>query len=180
MRYSVSEARVVIEQFRKCSVSDLDALFDAGTLPIFDELEGETAGAILALNPKNPWWLMCVIKIVFKTPLGQWTGKRFLTSFDKEKNGYGVNLFKNNLSPGLFKFDTYVKNAYADDKPCLALDYRRHHPLTSGLVDNVRKIKDGVVLGQAYYKFPWRKQMWFTGYFVLCALRTRDKTTSHF
>ena len=135
MRYSVSEARVVIEQFRKCSVSELDAFFNVGTLPMFDELEGETAGAILALDPVNPRWLMCVIKIVFKSHLGQWTGKKFLTSFDKGKNGYGVNLFKNKLSPGLFKFDTYVKNAYADDKTCLALDYRRHHLLTSGLVD---------------------------------------------
>ncbi|MFQ5963852.1 MAG: hypothetical protein ACE5KZ_06170 [Candidatus Scalinduaceae bacterium] len=174
MRYSVTEARAVIEQLRKCSISDLDTLFNVGTLPMFEELEGETAGAILALNPRNPWWLMCMIKILFKSPLGQWTGKKFLTSFDKRKNGYGINLFKSKFIPCLFKFDTYIKNAYVDDKPCLALDYRAHHSLIFGLVDDVRKIKDGLVLGQTYYKFPWRKQMCFVGYFVLCALN-KDK-----
>ncbi len=174
MRYSMTEARVVIEQLRKCSISDLDTLFNVETLPVFEELEGETAGAILALNPENPRWLMCMIKIVLKSPLRQWTGKKFLGSFDMRKNGSGINLFKSKLIPCLFKFDTYIKNAYLDDKPCLVLDYRAYQSLTFGLVDNVRKLKDGIVLGQAYYKFPWRKQMWFVGYFVLCALN-KDK-----
>lgn len=174
MRYSMTEARVVIEQLRKCSISDLDALFNVETLPVFEELEGETAGAILALNPGNPRWLMCMIKIVLKSPLRQWTGKKFLGSFDKGKNGAGINLFKSKLIPCIFKFDTYIKNAYLDDKPCLVLDYRAYRSLAFGLIDNVRKIKDGIILGQAYYKFPWRKQMWFVGYFVLCALN-KDK-----
>jgi len=47
--------------------------------------------------------------------------------------------------------------------------------LTFGLVDEVRKFKDGQVLGRAYYKFPWRRQTWFVGYFVLCALDTEVK-----
>ena len=172
MRYSETEAVVIIEQFKKCSISDLGALFNRETLPIFGEIEGETAGAILALNPVNPWWLSCVIKIAFKSPLGQWTGKKFLTSFNEEKKGYGINLFKSRYFPCLFKFDTYVKNAYVDDKPCLALDYRAYRSLALGLVDEVRKIRDGQALGRAYYKFPWRRQMWFVGYFVLCALDT--------
>lgn len=174
MRYSATEARVVIEQFIKYSNSDLDTLFNAGTLPMFEELEGETAGAILALNPENPWWLTCVIKIVFKSPLGQWTGKKFITPFNKGKKGHGINLFKSKYFPRLFKFDTYIKNAYADDKPCLALDYRAYHSLTFGLVDEVRRIRDGQVLGRAYYKFPWRREIWLVGYFVLCALN-KDK-----
>ena len=174
MRYSMTKARVVIEQLGKCSISNLDKLFNVGILPVFEELEGETAGGILALNPGNPQWLMCMIKIVLKGSLGKWTGKKFLGSFDKGENGSGVNLFKSKFVPCLFKFNTYIKNAYLDDKPCLVLDYREYRSLTFGLVDNVRKIKDGIVLGQAYYKFPWRKQMWFVGYFVLCAL-SKDK-----
>ena len=170
MRYSVTKAGVVIEQLRKCSISNLDTLFNVETLPVFEELEGETAGAILALNPGNPRWLMCMIKIVLKSPLGQWTGKKFLGSFDKGKNGYGINLFKNRYFPCLFKFNTYIKNAYIDDKPCLALDYRSYRSLAFGLVDEVRKIRDGQVLGRACYKFPWKRQMWFVGYFVLCSL----------
>jgi len=171
MRYSVSEAIVIIEQLKKCSINDLDTLFNTEALPKFEELDGEISGAILALNPENPWWLKCVIKIVFKSPLGQWTGKKFITSFNKEKKGHGINLFKSKYFPKLFKFDTYIKTAYVDDNPCLALDYRSYHLLTFGLVDEVRKIKDGQFLGRAYYKFPWRREIWFVGYFVLCALR---------
>ncbi len=174
MRYSVSEAIVNIEQLKKCSINDLDTLFNTEALPEFEELEGETTGAILALNPENPRWLKCVIKIVFKSPLGQWTGKKFITPFNEVKKGHGINLFKSKHFPRLFRFDTYIKNAYADDKPCLALDYRAYHSLTFGLVDDVRRIRDGQVLGRAYYKFPWRREIWFVGYFVLCALN-KDK-----
>ncbi len=170
MRYSETEAMVIIEQFKKSSIDDLDTFFVRKTLPIFEELKGDTAGAILALNPENPWWLKCVIKIVFKSPLGQWTGKKFITPFNNEKKGHGINLFKSKYFPSLFKFDTYSKNAYADDKPCLALDYRAYRSLAFGLVDEVRKFRGGQVLGRAYYKFPWRRQMWFVGYFVLCTL----------
>ena len=170
MRYSETEAIAIIEQFKKSPSSDLDTLFNTEALPIFEELEGGTTGVILALNPENPWWLKCVIKIIFKSPLGQWTGKKFITPFDEGKKGHGVNLFKSRYFPQLFRFDTYVKNTYVDDKPCLALDYRSYHSLTFGLVDEVRKIKEGLLLGRAYYKFPWRRQTWFVGYFVLCSL----------
>ncbi len=171
MRYSETEAMAIIEHFKKCSIDDLDTLFNRETLPLFEELEGETAGAILALNPGNPWWLKCVIKIAFKSPLEQWTGKKFLTSFNEGEKGHGINLFKSRYFPCLFRFDAYIKNAYVDDKPCLALDYRAYWSLTFGLVDEVRKIRKGQVLGRAYYKFPWRKQMWFVGYFILCSLK---------
>ncbi len=63
MRYSETEAIAIIEQLKKCSIDDLDTLFSKGTFPLFEDLEGETTGAILALNPENPWWLKCVIKI---------------------------------------------------------------------------------------------------------------------
>ena len=172
MRYSEREASSIIEQFKKSSIDDLDMLFNREALPGFEALEGDTAGAILALNPENPWWLKCVIKIAFKSPLRQWTGKKFITSFNEGKEGHGINLFKSRYFPQLFRFDTYIKNAYVDDKPCLALDYRSYHLLIFGLVDELREIREGIILGRAYYKFPWRRQIWFVGYFVLCVLDT--------
>jgi len=175
MRYSETEAMAIIEHFKKCSINDLDTLFNRETLPLFKELEGETAGTILALNPENPLWLKCVIKIAFKSPLRQWIGKKFIASFNEGEKGHGINLFKSRYFPCLFKFDTYIKNAYFDDKPCLALDYRSYHLLTFGLVDEVRKIRDGQVLGRAYYKFPWKREMWFVGYFVLFTLRIQKE-----
>jgi hypothetical protein len=79
-----------------------------------------------------------VIKIAFKSPLGQWTGKKFITPFDEGKKGNGINMFKSRYFSQLFRFGTYVKNAYADDRPCIALDYRPYHLLTFGLVDEAR------------------------------------------
>ncbi|MHC4139719.1 MAG: hypothetical protein ACYSR1_07700, partial [Planctomycetota bacterium] len=118
MRYSETEAMAIIEQFKKSSIKDLDTLFNSEILPIFEGLEGETAGAILALNPENPWWLKCAIKIAFKSPLGWWTGKKFITPFNEGKKGHGINLFKGRYFPSLFMFDIYIKNAFVDDKPC--------------------------------------------------------------
>jgi len=85
MRYSETEAMAIIEQFKKSSIKDLDTLFNREALPIFEGLEGKTAGAILALNPGNPWWLKCVIKIAFKSPLGLWIVKKFITPFNECK-----------------------------------------------------------------------------------------------
>lgn len=177
MRYSKTEAQQIIQEFKKCSMGDLDAIFNRKTLPKFYEIEGETAGAILALNPENPLWLQCAIRIVFKSPLGQWSGKKFIRPFTKEEKGFGINLFKNKIASYLFKFDVCIKNAYVDGEPCLALDYRPYWLSFFCLVDDVRKIRDGLLLGQAYYKLPWGKQMWLVGYFILCALYHEKSTT---
>jgi len=48
------------------------------------------------------------------------------------------------------------------------------------LVDEVRKIKNGQFLGRAYYKFPWRKEIWFVGYFVLCVNQSSELRTPNF
>ncbi len=167
MRFSKTGAKEVIHELQKCSMSDLDRFFNEKNVPNFDEIEGETAGAILSFNPKNPLWLQLLIRITLKSPLGQWSGKKFITPFGRDKKGYGTNLFKNKIPPDLFKFDTYIKDAYVDGEACLSFDYRRHGLSFFGLVDDVRRIRDGLLLGKAYLKFPWKSQMWFVGYFVL-------------
>ena len=48
MRYSMTEARVVIEQLRKCSISELDTLFNVETLRCLKNLKEK---------PQEPSWL---------------------------------------------------------------------------------------------------------------------------
>jgi len=168
-RYSDKEAQVIIAKLRKHSFIELHLLFKAGKAPSFEELEGETAGSFLAWNPQNPHWIKFFIDLLFNSPFACWTGKKFFTPFDKEKRGKGVNLFRNRTLPYRFQFDTYIKKAQIDNNFCLALDYRAYPSLMFGLVDDVRKIEDGVFLGQMFYNFPWEKESWFLGYFVLCA-----------
>src|SRR5574341_385588 len=160
-----------IDKLGKYSFDDLHTLFKEGKIPSFEEIEGETAGSFLAWNPQNPWWIGLFIKILFNSPFARWKGKELITPFEKEQRGKGVNLFQNRILPHRFRFDTYIKQAYLDQNLCLALDYRPYPSLMAGLVDDVRRIEEGVFLGQMHYKFPWKKEFLVLGYFVLCARR---------
>ena len=168
--YSAEEAKSILAKLKNSDLDELHSLFGAGTVPLFEEIRGKTLGVFLAWNPANPWLIKFPVRILFDSPIAHWTGKEFLSHFGVGKQGRGVNLFRNRILPHRFKFDTYIKKAYSDQKPCLALDYRPYFSLMAGLVDDVRKINDGVLLGQMYYKFPWKRGLQFLGYFALCAL----------
>ena len=47
MRYSEKEVVAIFEQLKRCSIDDLDTLFDMEALPEFEELEGEQQGQSL-------------------------------------------------------------------------------------------------------------------------------------
>ena len=145
---------------------------------MFEEIEGATTGSFLAWNAKNPRWIKFFINFLFHSFFARWTGKKFFTPFDKNKKGKGVNLFQNKVLPCRFRFDTYIKQAFSDKELCLALDYRRYLSLMFGLIDDVRKIEAGIFLGQMYYKFPWKKELYFLGYFVLCPLKSQEDKNS--
>lgn len=93
--------------------------------------------------------------------------KKFITPFDTEHKGTGVNLFKNKILPQRFRFETYIKESFFDGNPCLTLDYRPYRSLMFGLVDDVRKIEDGILLGQMRFKFSMKDNFTFIGYFAL-------------
>lgn len=169
-RYSTEDAQIIIAKLRQYSFDDLHLLFSEGTIPSFEEVEGNTHGSFLAWNPKNPWWNELLIKLLFDNFSARWTGKKFITPFDENRKGKGVNLFQNRIFPHRYRFDTYFEKTRVDQKLGLALDYRHRFSPMFGLVDDVRKIEDGVFLGQMHYKYPWRKEPRFLGYFVLCPL----------
>jgi len=171
MSYPRDEAREMITGLNERSAAELDDLFHAGGVPDFADFGGETRGAIPHWEPGTPWWMMAWTGLLFWSPLGRWTGKEFTTPFGKDKKGQGINLFANHFRPRRYKFDTYLKDqARADGEPCLVLDYRPYVSLMFGLVDEVREIQEGVLLGQMYHKLPWRGDYDFRGYFVLIAL----------
>jgi hypothetical protein len=169
--YSEEEAQKIIGSLRQRSMQELDGLFDNGNAPEHTDFSGDTRGSFLAWNPGNPRWLGWGIRLLFQSPFARWTGKRFLP-ISGEAKGSGYNLFANRILPHRFSFDTYTKNALRDARPCLALDYRSYRSLMFGLIDDVREIQEGVLLGQMYFQFPWRKTPMFVGYFTLCALQS--------
>jgi hypothetical protein len=169
-RYTLEEAQTVITRLKQDTYENLNRLFKEGRAPSFDEIEGKTASGMLAWNPQAPWWGKPLAMICFDNPLSRWTGKMFITPFSEAKTGDGVNLFQNRIKLRRFPFLTRIEKAISDQNPCLAVNYNRFPGKQLSTRDELRRIDDGVFLGQAYSKLPWDKERWFLVYFVLCAL----------
>lgn len=167
-RFSSDEAQEKIKELQERSPAALDQRFEEGGVPTFEEIRGPTAGGWLAEH-QQPWWAHLFVRLTLANPLARWTGKGFVIPFGEDRTGSGVNLFDNRVLPLRYQFRTYVRPARYDGDPCLALRY----PFGSimwGLVDDVRRIEEGVFLGRMVYRFPWEWKRRFIGYFVLCAL----------
>jgi len=169
-RHSRENAQAIMARLKGYSFDDLHWLFKEGKTPSFEELEGDTAGSFLAWNPKTSWRLKLLTLIGFDNPFARWTGKRFVTGFDEDRRGKGINLYQNRLLLHRFSFATCIKESMFDQDQCLALVYAPFPSPMFGTVDELRRIEDGVFLGQGYHRFPWEKQYSLLVYFVLCAL----------
>lgn len=161
---------LIFRELKEKTFDDLHLLFKNGSVPKFKEIEGDTLGRFLAMNSTLSPLMRFFIKLLFESPIGRWTGKKFITSFDNGNRGNGVNLFANRIMSIRYCFDTYIQKLYFDKKSCLILDYRPYFSLMFGLVDGVRKIEEGIFLGQMRFKIPWQKEFTFIGYFGLCKI----------
>jgi hypothetical protein len=171
-KYSPEESRAVHARLQALTLRDLDELFRSGEVPRFEEVQGETSGAWLAKPPQDYWWARWFIRIFLASPWARWTGKAFLTPFDQHTRGRGANVFANKVRPVRYRLETFIKKAEVDERNCLTLRYR-FGSIMYGLIDDVRRIEDGVLLGQMHYRFPWQRRRTFIGYFSLCVLRPR-------
>lgn len=169
-RHSREDAQTIVGKLKQVSFDDLNQLFREGGTPSFNEIEGETASGMLAWNTQAHWWSRPLAIICFDNPLSCWTGKMFTEPFSEGKIGEGVNQFNNRIKPRRFPFATCIEKAIMDGNPCLRLDYTHFPGTLFSTRDELRRIDDGVFLGQAYSKLPWDKECWFLRYFVLCAL----------
>jgi hypothetical protein len=169
-RYSAEECKAIHSRLQTLSLPALDELFRSGKVPKFENIQGKTSGAWLAKPAQDYWWAKWFIQVFLASPWARWTGKVFLTAFDAHRHGRGANLFRNKVRPVRYKLETFIKRAEVDENDCLTLKY----PVGSimyGLIDDIRQIDDGVLLGQMHYRFPWQRSRTFIGYFVLCTLR---------
>ena len=169
-RYSLEGAKSIIAKFKEHSFDDFHKLFNEGKVPSFDEIEGDSEGGFLTLNPKAGLWGKVTLALAFGNPLARWRGKRFITPFEKGKTGKGINLFRNRIFPQRFGIDTTIGESLFDLKPCLTVTYPHFPSSVFGLRDELRRIDDGVFLGQVHHKPSWGKEYSLQGYFLLCAL----------
>ena len=168
-RFSPETAQSITAQFQTYDLEKLDALFKEGEVPVFSEIAERTAGGWLARSPQDYWWANAFIKIFLASPWARWAGKGFFTFFDQKQEGKGANLFHNRIGEIRYPYKTYIKKAEVDENLCLTLEYP-FGSIMYGLIDDLRKIEQGVFLGQMYYRFPWQKNRSYIGYFLLCAL----------
>ena len=142
------------------SFDELQAYFRDGVLPDLQEMTGDTHGQFLAWHPRAGWLMKVIVWVLFR----RWLGKRFQPPQFGSHSGVGINLFGDGALR--YGFRTYSSPARTDGASCLRLDYSIGG-LMRGLADDVRKIGDGLVLGQIHYRFFWQQQHRFYLYFAL-------------
>lgn len=168
-RWSHRDAEGVLARYRAMPREALGSAFREGRAPRFAEIEGDTAGAIVAFGPAVGALLERVARAPLETPLSRWLGKRFLTPFGSTEPGRGINVFRSHLLPERFPFETRLGPSRLDGKDCLILEYSPRS-LLRGTLDEVRWVEPGVLVGRGHYKAPWQRSHRFVAYFVLCAL----------
>lgn len=171
VRYSKTEAAVILDEYRNMSFDELSTKFtNDGTLFNFSEIAGKTSGAFVEMDPNFTQSVGTSELTKFIDERSRWAGKNFLTPFGDENVGSGINMFNNKLIlKTAFRFKTYNINSIPfDGKPCLYLDYSG--TVVSGITDYLRKVEDGVFLGQVYTKTPGTNKLKLMGYFTLVAL----------
>ncbi len=168
-RHANEYAQTRSAELEKLSSDDLYGLFKEGGVPIFEEIGGLVAGRLLAWNPEAPRGSKVLVALTFDNPMSRWVGKAFTLPFDEDRKGKGVNLFQNRILPRRFRFRTSIDKAFSDQELCLRLEYPAPSLIAGGF-DDIRKIEEGVFLGQACYRAPWKKVPWFFRYFVILSL----------
>ena len=148
------------EDLRQRTFDELETYFHQGTAPTLQEMTGDTDGQFLAWRPGSGWPMKVIVWFLFR----KWLGKRFHQSKPDTSSSEGINLFQGGSLR--YAFRTYVCPGRTDGAPCLRLDYSIDG-LMRGLVDDVRTIDGGLVLGQIHYRFFWQKEPIFYLYFAL-------------
>lgn len=169
-RHSLEDAQKIVAKLKKYPFDYFHQLFRDGKLPTFGEIEGDTLGRTLVWDPKVGWLPKMGWAFIGDNPFSRWEGKRFITPFTEAKKGKGINLFRNRFFPQRNRLETSIENSLFDQKPCLIITYPYFPSKLYGLRDELRKIDNGVFLGQGYQGYSIDKGYSLRSYFVLCSL----------
>jgi hypothetical protein len=155
------------------SLDELERRFRAGRVPRFQDYAGAMDGAWLH-RERQPWWAAIFVRLALDSPWSRWIGKGFVMPFGPSQEGAGANLFSNRIAPLRFQFATRVRPSDLDGRPCVSIIYPRGS-LMYGLIDDLREVEDGLLLGYMVYRFPWDRRPRFVGYFGLAHIRPDER-----
>jgi hypothetical protein len=168
-RFSQIETQTILSNYQKYSCENLSRLFMEGISPKYEEIAGETAG-VSVLCPWCGWLTKFLAIVLFNCSFSRWKGKIFISPFKKDQAGKVLNQYGNRLAPRRFNMLSNIVPATSDHKSCVKLTYTFPWS-TFRAYDEIRKVEDGVFLGQTYQKLPFAKKYELKAYFILCALK---------
>jgi hypothetical protein len=147
-----------IEMLKKSSPEEVLSLFKTLAAPDFSEMDGEYEATLT--NHGNVIINM-ISKISVNNPIiGSWLCKAFTPS--PNNISYGYNSFlKNGTIRRIYPMKTEIANSRYDNKPIFQLTYGYYvHMLGKvNMVDEIRKLEDGLYLGIGTYGFTNKQRM---------------------
>ncbi len=135
----------------------LRRLYLGATTPTVADLEGDLRGRMLALVAL-PGWLFGWARLWARTRLFPWRGKSFRTDPASPHRGSGINrVFRDRTR--WFRFDTFIAPSRAGTFDAFQLDYDNpDNPFfIRAIKDEVRQLRPGLFLGQAYLRTKKRE-----------------------
>jgi hypothetical protein len=141
-----------LDDLLRADAETLRRLYVGARTPAVTDLTGDMRGRMLALVA-IPGWLFWWARLLARTPLFPWLGKSFFADGPAATRGTGINrVFTDTIR--WFKFDTFIGPSRAGDFAAFQLDYDNpgNPSFIRAIKDEVRELKPGLFLGQAYFK----------------------------
>ena len=165
---TTSGSELAVREATAVAPSDLDALLGAdaetlrrlyvgATAPAVADLDGDLRGRMLALVAL-PGWLFWWARLWARTPFFPWLGKSFRVDPASPHRGTGINrVFRHRTR--WFRFETFIAPSRAGDFDAFQLDYDNPaNPFfIRAIKDEVRQLRPGLFLGQAYLRTKKRE-----------------------
>ena len=142
-----------LEDLAALAPAQLLALYRGAVTPRLDELDGDFRGRMLALPALRPGRLARALRRFAAWRWFPWRGKSFRAPAAPGARGAGINRVFSDVRPRRwFRFETFIGPSRAGNFDAMHLDYDNgDNPFFIRVIqDEVRRVADGLYLGQAY------------------------------
>jgi len=146
-----------LDDLLRADADTLRRLYVGARTPAVADLTGDLRGRMLALVA-IPRWLFGWASLLARTRVFPWLGKSFFADGADAARGTGINrVFTDKIR--WFKFDTFIGPSRAGDFGAFQLDYDNpgNPSFIRAIKDEVRELRPGLYLGQAYFKTKKRE-----------------------
>jgi hypothetical protein len=147
-----------LDELLHADAATLGRLYAGAQTPTVKDLDGDLRGRMLALVAV-PGWMFWWARLWARTRLFPWLGKSFRSDTDPAR-GSGINRVFNDKTRW-FRFETFIGPSRAGNFDAFQLDYdNADNPFfIRAIKDEVRALRPGLFLGQAYLKTRKRETL---------------------